>query len=168
SIQNSLYVKFRSALLSEEYEKAMNLCGISQIKDLIMVYNKNVAITEKMRHLRKIEGRDASIAIMATRNFLSMIDLNDYLGIAMEISTELIIDNIFTSLFVPLEKIINYIERGEENIRANICTPILYYVYATYFNKEKMDDLGIICEDFFLFRGIESPTKIDIYNDEYG
>lgn len=168
TIQNSLYVKFRSALLSEEYEKAMNLCGISQIKDLIMVYNKNVAITEKMRHLRKIEGKDASIAIMATRNFLSMIDLSDYLGIAMEISTELIIDNIFTSLFVPLEKIIDYIERGEQNIRANICTPILYYVYATYFNKEKMDDLGIICEDFFLFRGIESPTKIDIYNDEYG
>lgn len=165
---NSLYVMFRSALLNEEYEKAMELCGISQIKDLIVVYNKNVSITEKIGHLRKIEGRDASIAIMAMRNFLSTIDLDVYLEIAMKLSTELIIDNIFTSLFIPLEKIIKYIEQGGQNIRANICTPILYYVYATYFNKEKLDDLGIICEDFFLFRDIESPTKIDIYNNEYG
>ncbi len=167
-IQDQLYVKFRSALLNEEYEKAIELCGISQIKDLIVVYNKNVPITEKMEHLGKIDGRDASIAIMAMRNFLSTIDLNEYLEIAMKLSTELIIDNIFTSLFIPLEKIIGYIEQGGENIRANICTPILYYVYATYFNEEKLDDLGIICEDFFLFRAIESPTKIDIYNSEYG
>lgn len=167
-IQDPLYVMFRSALLNEEYEKAMELCGVSQIKDLIIVYNKNVSITERMEHLRKIEGRDASIAIMAMRTFLSTIDLNAYLEIAMKLSTELIIDNIFTSLFIPLEKIINYIEQGGENIRANICTPILYYVYATYFDKEKLDDLGIICEDFFLFRDIESPTKIDIYNNEYG
>lgn len=167
-LQDQLYVMFRSALLNEEYDRAMEICGIDQIKDLIVVCNKKISITEKMGHLRKIEGRDASIAIMAMRNFLSTIDLNEYLEIAMKLSTELIIDNIFTSLFIPLEKIINYIEQGGQNIRGNICTPILYYVYATYFNQEKLDDLGIICEDFFLFRDIESPTKIDIYNNEYG
>lgn len=32
---------------------------------------------------------------------------------------------------------------------------------------KKFDDLGIICEDFFLFRDIERPTKMDIYNQEY-
>lgn len=166
--QDSLYVRFCSALLNEEYENAMELCGISQVQDLMVVYNKKISITEKMKHLRKIEGQDASIAIIAMRHFLSSIDLSAYLEIAMKLSTELIIDNIFTSLFIPFEKIIDYLEQGDPNIRANICTPILYYVYATYFNQEKMDDLGIICEDFFLFRGIESPTKIDIYNEEYG
>lgn len=166
--QDSLYVRFCSALLNEEYENAMELCGISQVQDLMVVYNKKISITEKMKHLRKIEGQDASIAIIAMRHFLSSIDLSAYLEIAMKLSTELIIDNIFTSLFIPFETIIDYLEQGDPNIRANICTPILYYVYATYFNQEKMDDLGIICEDFFLFRGIESPTKIDIYNEEYG
>ena len=104
-IQDQLYVEFRSALLNEQYEKAMELCGISQIKDLIVVYNKNISITEKMEHLREIEGRDASIAIMAMRNFLSTIDLNAYLEIAMKLSTELIIDNIFTSLLFRLKKL---------------------------------------------------------------
>ena len=56
----------------------------------------------------------------------------------MKLSTGLIIDNIFTSLFIPLEKIVNYIEQSGEDIRVNICTPILYYVYATYFNKREV------------------------------
>ena len=43
-IQDQLYAMFRSALLNEEYEKALDLCGVSQIKDLIMVYN-NPSIT---------------------------------------------------------------------------------------------------------------------------
>lgn len=165
--EDDLYVRFRNALLNEEYDNASRLCGIDQIKDLIVVYNKNTSITEKIEHLRKIQGKDASIAIMAMSNFLASIDLNTYLEVVMKLSTGLIIDNIFTSLFIPLEKIVNYIEQSGEDIRVNICTPILYYVYATYFNKEKFDDLGIICEDFFLFRDIEKPTKMDIYNQEY-
>lgn len=165
--EDDLYVRFRNALLNEEYDNASRLCGIDQIKDLIVVYNKNTSITEKIKHLRKIQGKDASIAIMAMSNFLASIDLNTYLEVAMKLSTGLIIDNIYTSLFIPLEKIVNYIEQSGEDIRVNICTPILYYVYATYFNKEKFDDLGIICEDFFLFRDIERPTKMDIYNQEY-
>lgn len=165
--EDDLYVRFRNALLNEEYNNASDLCGIDQIKDLIVVYNKKTSITEKVEHLRKIQGKDASIAIMAMRNFLASIDLDIYLEVAMKLSTELIIDNIFTSLFIPLKKIINYIEKRGKDIRANICTPILYYVYATYFDEEKFDDLGIMCEDFFLFRDIENPAKMDIYNQEY-
>lgn len=165
--EEDLYIKFRCALLNEKYDIASQICGIDQIRDLIIVYNKNISISKKIKHLRKIQGKDALIAIRSMSNFLGDIDLDKYLEIAMQISSELIIDNVFTSLFIPLEKIVRYIEKSGETVRANICTPILYYVYATYFNKEKFDDLGIICEDFFLFRDIEKPTKMDIYNQEY-
>lgn len=59
--EDDLYVRFRNALLNEEYDNASRLCGIDQIKDLIVVYNKNTSITEKIEHLRKIQGKDASI-----------------------------------------------------------------------------------------------------------
>lgn len=157
------YVLFRKAFFEEDYELAKQLCTVAQIKDLLDVCNRKNTINERIQHLRKIEGKDAAIAIMGMRYFLATIDLIKYPKLVLEISTDLIIENIYTSLFIPLEKIINFIDNAEEDIRKNICCPILYYVYTIYFEKDKMDDLGIVCEDFFRFENIERPTKMDIY-----
>lgn len=157
------YITFRKAILEGNYEVAKSICNIEQIKDLLDVYDENKCIKEKISHLRKINGKDAAIAIMAMKYFLATVSLEDNPEIILQISTELIIENIYTSLFIPLEKIADYIDDADDEIRRNICSPILYYVYTYYFKKDKMDDLGIICEDFFRFEGIESPKKMDIY-----
>ena len=45
--EDDLYVRFRNALLNEEYDNASRLCGIDQIKDLIVVYNKILRLRKK-------------------------------------------------------------------------------------------------------------------------
>lgn len=157
------YVLFRKAVYEEDYEVAKQLCVVAQIRDLLEVCNGNNSIDERILHLGRIKGKDAAIAIMGMRYFLANINIIEYPELVLEISTDLVIENIYTSLFIPLEKIINFIDNAEENIRNNICCPILYYVYTIYFERGKMDDLGIICEDFFRFEDIERPTKMDIY-----
>lgn len=157
------YMIFRKAILEENYKLAKKVCAIDQIKDLLEVCNEKSSVKDRIAHLRKIKGKDASIAIMGMKKFLATIDLQAYLELVMQISTELIVDNIHASLFIPLKEIIDFIDDAEEEIRSNICSPILYYVYATYFQRDRMDDLGIICEDFFRFEEIERPTKMDIY-----
>lgn len=156
------YVIFRKAVYEGNYELAKDVCSIEQIKDLLDVCNENNGIEKRILHLRKIKGKDAAIAIMGTKYFLGTICLEKYPKLVLQISTELVVENIYTSLFIPLEKIADFIDDAEEDIRSNICTPILYYVYTTYFEKDRMDDLGIICEDFFRFEKIERPTKMDI------
>lgn len=162
------YVIFRKAVFEENYELAKETCAIEQIKDLLDVCNENNEVEERILHLRKIKGKDAAIAIMGMKYFLATIDLEEYSELVLQISADLVVDNIYTSLFIPLEKIADFIDDAEEDIRSNICSPILYYVFTTYFQKNRMDDLGIICEDFFRFENIERPTRMDIfkYNKE--
>lgn len=156
------YVVFRKAVFEENYERAKEICAIDQIKDLLDVCNEKKQVEERIRHLRKIKGKDAAMAIMGMKCFLATIDLEKYPELVLQISADLVVDNIYTSLFIPLEKIADFIDKAEEDIRSNICSPILYYVFTNYFQKERMDDLGIICEDFFRFERIERPTKMDI------
>lgn len=156
------YVIFRKAVFEGNYELAKEVCAIEQIKDLLDVCNQNNEVEERILHLRKIKGEDAAIAIMGMKYFLGTIDLEEYPELVLQISAELVVDNIYTSLFIPLEKIADFIDDAEEDIRSNICSPILYYVYSSYFKRERMDDLGIICEDFFRFEKIERPTRMDI------
>lgn len=162
------YVIFRKAVFERDYELAKEVCTIEQIEDLLDVCNENNDVEERILHLRKIKGKDAAIAIMGMKYFLATIDLEEYPELVLQISAELVVDNIYTSLFIPLEKIVDFIDEAEEDIRSNICSPILYYVYTTYFKKDRMDDLGIICEDFFRFEKIERPVKMDIckYNKQ--
>lgn len=157
------YVIFRKAVFEGNYKLAKETCAIEQIKDLLDVCNENNEVEERILHLRKIKGKDAAIAIMGMKYFLATIDLEEYPELVLQISADLVVNNIYTSLFIPLEKIADFIDDAEEDIRSNICSPILYYVFTTYFQKNRMDDLGIICEDFFRFENIERPTRMDIF-----
>lgn len=162
------YVIFRKAVFVGDYKLAKEVCAIEQIQDLLDVCNEGNQVEERILHLRKIKGKDAAIAIMGMKYFLATVDIEEYPELVLQITTELVVDNIYTSLFIPLEKIVDFIDNAEEDIRSNICSPILYYVYTTYFKKDRMDDLGIICEDFFRFEKIEQPVKMDIckYNKQ--
>ena len=101
-----------------------------------------------------MEGRDVGIAAKGIKYFISTIKLDENFEIISRISTILVVSNIYASLLIPLKKIIDYIDNSDRDIRKSIYSPILYYVYSSYYNKEKKDDLGIICEDFFFYNNI--------------
>lgn len=160
------YISFRVALLSEDYKLACKLCNIDSIKDLLFICDNN-PLEEKMEHLHPIVGSSASIAVRATSRFLSDIVVEEEPEIFLYKAAELIVGNIYTALFLPWKKIIDYIDEGPTEIRTKIYTPILYYVYVFYLEKTKYDDLGIVCDDFLRLNKIERPSIMDIYEKKY-
>lgn len=163
---NDEYIQFRKALVGGDYELALRICKIEQIKDYLFVCDNGTTL-EKMIHLHPIEEKNASIGIFTMKEFLSSIDIEKDSEIAFNIAANLIVHNIYTSLFIPWGKIVSYIEEGPSKIRESICTAILYYVYAYYIDRSKRDDLGIICNDFFMFANIERPSALSEHLDKY-
>lgn len=161
------YVQFRKALLCDDYQSAADVCGIKEIRDYLYVCNNNTNTEEKIAHLHPIDGTNSSINIVSMKRFLASANLEQDWQIVFKIATNLIIDNIYTSLFIPWEKIISHIDNGPTEIRKNICTPILYYVFAYYVDKEKKDDLGIVCSNFFDLEDIERPSQMKVFADRY-
>ena len=163
---NNNYIQFRKALLKQEYKRALALCNIDSIKDYLFVKD-DYSIEEKLKHLCAIEGENASIAIFTVKEFLATVDIEENPEIVLNLAANLVVDNIYASLIIPWRKIIDYIDKGSSEIRKNICTPILYYVFAYYIEKSTKDDLGIVCNDFFLMENIERPSEMHIFEGKY-
>lgn len=157
------YILFRKACCEKKIDLAMSLCGLEQIRDSLFVWDERNDISEKIGRLGVIKGKDAAMAIMRIRHFLWSINVKENYDIVLSLSAKLVVENIFTAVFLPFERLVNFIDDSSSEVRKKIYTPILYYVYARYVNKEKMDDLGIVCEDFFLYNDIVRPSKMDIY-----
>lgn len=164
---NNEYVRFRKACCEKEYNVANKLCKINQICDLLYIYDDKNGLQEKIMHLGKIEGNDALFAVMRTKYCLNHIDLDEELEIALDVSTQLIISNIYTAYMIPLKKIISYIDQRKYSVKDNICIPILYYVYVNIFRKDRMDDLFLVCEAFFNSNNVLRPSKMDIYEERF-
>lgn len=164
-IENN-YIQFRMAMLKGEYKQALALCNIEPIKDYLFIKD-DYSTEEKLKHLHAIEGENTSIAIFTMKEFLAAIDIEENPEIVFNLAANLVVDNIYTSLIIPWGKIIDYIDNGPSEIRQNICTPILYYVYAYYIEKTKKDDLGIVCNDFFFMENIERPSEMHIFEGKY-
>lgn len=162
-----LYIQFRKELLMKRYNEAINLCKIENINDLMIIRNEKESIKNKTLHLRKLNGTDVIMAIRGFKIFWSEIDLEKNFDLVLSLSVDLIIENIYAYLFIPLEKIVKFIDERERSIRKNICSCIIYYVYAYFYNIDKKEDLGIVCEDFFLFNKINKPSLIQIDDDKY-
>lgn len=161
------YVQFRKSLLNKEYQSALDICGIQEIKDYLYVRNKNTSTLEKIAHLHLIDGNNSSISIDTMKCFLSSVKLEEDWEIAFNIAANLVIDNIYTALFIPWKKIISFIDNGPTEIRKNLCTPILYYVFAYYIERDKKDDLGIVVSNFLELEDIERPSQMKKLADRY-
>lgn len=161
------YIQFRKALLYKEYQLASDICGIKEIKDYLYVCDNNTNTEAKIAHLHLIDGNNSSINIESMKHFLSKVELEQNWEIVFRITVDLVINNIYTSLFIPWKKIISYIDEGPTEIRKNICTPILYYVFAYYIERDKKDDLGIVCSNFFELEDIERPSQMKVFASRY-
>ena len=62
------------------------------------------------------------------------------------------------AVIAPMQKFMNYFSEVESVDRSNLRVPILLYIYTTYFDADKRDELSIVCEDFFYYNDIEKPS----------
>lgn len=155
------YFQFEKAILEDKIEDAMEICNVREINDLIFI-NSNQPTEKKLERLKTSNELTTVLDVQKLKCFLNNIDIENDFDIVARLATKLVIQNIYTSLFIPWKRIIEYIENGPSEVRRNICTPILYYVYAYYFDRDKKDDLGIICGDFFDFNEVDRPSRLQV------
>lgn len=71
------------------------------------------------------------------------------------------------AVIAPMQKFINYFSEVESVDKSNLRIPILLYIYTSYFDANKRDELSIVCEDFFYYNNIEKPSLMGKFGNGY-
>ena len=163
----SVYIDLREALLSEDYDKAYNICSLKELKHLFAVCNPAINIQEKRNHLESVKEKGGTFEILISKYFFIQLDLEKDFVTALEFAVDLMICNIFTTLFIPIDQLINCIETMGSEISSNICVPILYYIKYRCYSREVKAEVCAACEDFLFFSHINLPSEIDALGSKW-
>lgn len=71
------------------------------------------------------------------------------------------------AVIAPMDKFMDYFSNAEIVDKRNLRVPIFYYIYTTYFNVDRRDELSYICEDFFLYNKVEKPSLMYEFEKQY-
>ena len=71
------------------------------------------------------------------------------------------------AVVAPMDKFMDYFSNAKIVDKKNLRVPIFYYIYTTYFNVDRRDELSYICEDFFLYNKVEKPSLMHGFEKQY-
>lgn len=158
--QNDNYTYFRKLVVCHKFEQALEKSQVDVIKSFMKIRGNKHSLKEKLNLVNNSNKYGSTIELMMKNSYISQIDLKENLMDAVEFAIDILIDNIYTSLFVPIKQLIEFAEQSDEEIWGNICIPILYYIRYRYYDKETKSDVCAKTEDFLFFAGIDVPSKI--------
>lgn len=165
--QKNEYIVFRKALTSGDFIKASEICGLVPLQNIIdtisACYREDYNNVVKMN----LNGSYDSFSVINANILWNKIDVDSCANIAVDYFVNLFIQNKMVALIMPIDKYINYYDKASEGERAQLNVIILYYIYVTYFDANRKDDLVFLCELFFMCENIEKPSKMDIYSEKY-
>jgi hypothetical protein len=162
------YTKFRKMIVIEEFDKAELICKLDVLKLFMRIRNKKYSLADKLEFIKSAKKRGSTVELMITNCYISQIDLDKNLVEAIEFATDTLIDNIFTSLFIPIQIMVEEIEKCDINIWNNICVSILYYMKYRYYDKQSKSEVCAKTEDFLYFTDINIPSNIEQQIDFLG
>lgn len=155
------YISFREAIVCHKYDSAEHMCKLDVLNVFMKICCSKYSLEEKREYIKSLREHGSTIELMMKDYYLSHIDMEKNLMEALEFATDTLIDNIFTSLFVPIQTIVEVIEKCEEEIWGNICIPILYYMRYRYYDRQTKSEVCAKTEDFLYFADINIPSQID-------
>ncbi len=154
------YIDLRLAILNEDYEKAYNICALGDLKHLFAICNPSIDMIDKKRYLDEVKGTGGTFEILISKYYFMQLDKRENFSAMLEFAVDLMINNINTSLLVPLDYLISSIKAMTNEISNNICVPILYYIKYRFYSKDIKSEVCAACEDFLYFSNIGLPSKI--------
>lgn len=162
------YVDFRYAILNGNYENADSICLLKELKHLLVVCNPLIEIQKKKKSVEAVKGSRGTFELLISKYYLVQLEQEKDLVTAIDFAVDLMIDNISTSLFVPIDEFIDHIAKMDCEISSNICVPILYYIKYRYYSKAIKAEVCAACEDFLYFSNIGMPSQIENYDSSWG
>lgn len=158
----SKYVMFREALLSGKIENAYDLVYNEDLKGILCVCDCRKSVEEKKKCLNAMEGSDNTFEILASKYYLSKLDIDVHFQESMDYAVDLLTKNFNRVSYIPWKLYIDKIEESDACIRGDIRVPILYYVQYKCSALETKDDVVLMCEDFLYYQGKELPSSLEV------
>lgn len=165
---NNEYIDLRTAILTGDFERANNSCSLEDLKHLLAVRNPLNDMQEKRKHVEAVKGSGSTFELLISKHYFIQLDWEEEFYTIFEFAVDLMIDNISTSLFIPINQLISHIENMDSEISSNICVPILYYIKYRYFSREIKSQVCAACEDFLYFAKIGLPSQMENYDESLG
>lgn len=162
------YLHLRTAILMEDYEKAGSICTLDALKHLLVVRNPLINVNEKRAHVDAVKGSKSTFELLISKYYFAQLDWENNFVTALEFAVDLMVDNISTSLFIPIDEFISHITTIDSDISSNICVPILYYIKYRYYSREIKAQVCAACEDFLYFANIRLPSQMEDLEESLG
>lgn len=158
------YKTFWIALLEGNYTHASDICKIGQISRLITLCSSN----SFGMYERYING-DISLLnkVRGSKLLWKNVQIDEDIEKGIDYFIHLFIVQEQYAIIAPMDQFIDYATNCNYESRKNIRFSILFYIYTTYFDASRKDDLSIACEDFFDLNGIERPSVMPIESCNY-
>lgn len=163
---DNIYIEFWKVFIVENYEEAVEKCGLPALKTLMKLMKSN-----DFSEFRKELSESDKIAPVYKIRYYNILWYNmnykTYIEEGIDYFLHLFIQREEIVVIAPMEKFMDYFLLFDSADKSNLRVPILYYIYTTYFNSSKRDDLSIACEDFFHYNNIEYPSRMVDIDEKY-
>lgn len=142
-------------LLKCNFSEASEICKVTQLSELLYLQEKKTFSNFE----KYLKGNNPTFYnIKCTKFMWDSMKSNDDFEKGIDYFIHLFLKREEYATIAPINKFMRYASTCKSIERKNIRLPILYYIYTTYFDSSKKEDLSIVCEDFFYFNDVEKPS----------
>lgn len=168
NLENSddIYVDFWKDFVIGDYSSAMEKCGLPALKTLLQLMNsKN--FSDFRKELLENDNITPLYKIRYSKVMWDNMTFETYIEEGIDYFLHLFIQTEDFAVIAPMDKFMDYFALDKSVDKSNLRVPILYYIYTTYFDADRRDELSYTCEDFFLYNDIEKPSLLGSFDKEY-
>ena len=162
--ENNKYYVFWKEYIAGHLKKAREITKLSFLNTLLyLIESRDYKDFEK-----ELAEDNRNIPIYKIRYIKTMWDnvtYDTYIEEAIDYFLQLFFVGEDYAVIAPMQKFMNYFSEVETVDKSNLRVPILFYIYTTYFDMDKRDELSIVCEDFFYYNDIEKPSLMGQFRE---
>lgn len=163
-LNNSVFARCMNAIKQKDTITALANCNVDCLKIIINLFNnKEYDAYEKALAGTVINMHKVYISKLLWEN----VNSNSGIENGIDYFIHLFIEQEEYAIIAPVHKFVDYINGNESIDKSNIRVPIMHYIFSTYFEPQKRDDLSMACEDFFFLNNYDKPTELPEKNDAY-
>lgn len=163
---NDKYIRFRMALKECDYYSAEQLCECQDLRNIVITLQKCKNNDFEEFQVIKNPQIESSFQLANANILWNKLDINNNADLGITLFVNCFIRNKLVALFMPMGKYVEYCDKFQEE-SPNLTTIIFYYIYISYFDISRKDDLVFLLEIFFNEKNISKPSKMDIYSSDY-
>jgi hypothetical protein len=160
------YIRFRLALKEGDYSTAEQLCECQDLRNIVVTLEKCNNNDFDEFPLIKNPQIESSFQLTNINILWNRLNITSNADFGITLFVNCFIKNRLVALFMPMGKYIEYCDNLQEE-KPNLTTIIFYYIYISYFDISRKDDLVFLLEIFFNEKNISKPSKMDIYSSDY-